>query len=482
MKVLAIVLCFLTLLEPVCAEPLGRDALQVALEQCIVTHAPTRRTTVTLKVVDLETGEVVFDRGGERLLTPASNLKIYTSACALELFGPEHRFQTTVEAHGSLEQGVLTGKLSLVGGGDAMLSHSQLGELADKVVDRWKLRRVVGEVRADNARYSSPLKGPGWMWDDDPDYYNMPVTPLMLDFNVLALELSQDDQGNLAAEKKLASDYPPIEVVEPSLLPGGRLFWRNPATDAILLARHGNLQKYLDSLEEDEVPRLTPCRPGAWIESVFQTMLRDRGVTIEEKPLRFVKPPERIGEVIYEGTPLAETLRHFNHASENAVGEVLLHEIAIAQGIQKPKWSDGAKAITEWLTDKAGLEPGSFRLVDGSGLTRYNLITADSSVKLLTYMRGHKHYKTFFAALPEYELELEKIDWPEGSLEDSNRKRVRAKPGGMSGVSTISGYLETLDGRQLVISLLANGYIGSSKPVLALRHKVWNTLVQYRAE
>ena len=187
-------------------------------------------------------------------------------------------------------------------------------------------------------------------------------------------------------------------------------------------------------------------------------------------------------DVIHKGRPLAETLRHFNHVSENAVGEVLLHEIAIKQGVERPNWSDGSQAITNWLVEQAGLESGSFRLVDGSGLSRYNLISADSSVKLLAFMQNHKHYETFFVALPEYELELEKINWPDRTESGFDANRVRAKSGGMSGVSTISGYLETLDGRQLAFSLLANGFIGPNKPVRELRHEVWNTLVQFRGE
>ena len=87
-------------------------------------------------------------------------------------------------------------------------------------------------------------------------------------------------------------------------------------------------------------------------------------------------------------------------------------------------------------------------------------------------MRGHKHYKTFFDALPAYD-----VDAGNGKMQ----KLVRAKSGGMSGVSTISGYAQTLDGRQLAFSLLGNGFIGSSKPVRDLRGQVWRVLVQYRA-
>lgn len=493
MRYLSVTLIYCALACSLCAEPLDRDALQATLDATIDQHSTARRTTVALKVVDLKTGDVLYDRGGDRLMTPASNLKIYTSACALDTFGPNHRFTTTLQAVGTLDQGVLKGELVLVGGGDAMFSAEDLITLADQAVEKWQLKQITHGVRVDNSRYAPPQKGPGWMWDDDPDYYNMPVTPLMLDFNVLELKLSQELEGQLSARKTLAAAYPYIESVNPGPLPGDRLFWREPGTDPILLAKSGDLKEYLDSLEKDETPRLTPHDPGRWIASVFQDLLEQRSVEVTDDLFarrnkrgelvgRGTKGKKVIDEITFQGQSLSKTLRHFNHKSENAIGEVLLHEIAIAHGTDQPKWSDGAKAITSWLTEQAGLEPGSFRLVDGSGLSRYSLISADSSVKLLAHMREHEHYETFFKALPEYELKLKKIHWPDQPAEEFDAIRVHAKPGGMSGVSTISGYIETLDDRQLAFSLLANGYLGRAKPVFDLRHKVWNVLVQYRAE
>jgi D-alanyl-D-alanine carboxypeptidase len=122
--------------------------------------------------------------------------------------------------------------------------------------------------------------------------------------------------------------------------------------------------------------------------------------------------------------------------------------------------------ISQWLIDEAGLEAGSFRLVDGSGLSRYNLISADSSVRLLRYLYGSEHFDAFFKSLP-----TEKVD---------GKPVVTAKGGSMSGVSTMSGYIKTDDGRLLAFSLLANGFLGNNKPVFDLRQCVWRELVRYR--
>ena len=265
-------------------------------------------------------------------------------------------------------------------------------------------------------------------------------------------------------------------------MPGKRLFWRAPSTDTILVAKRGDLKAFMEDLEEDEEPRLTPNDPGRWVASVFKKMLEKNGVEFFEAPAGRSQSESAEDSIELESRPLSEILRHFNEKSENAIGEVLLHEIAIAQGTSQPRWSDGAKAISNWLVNEAELEAGSFRLVDGSGLSRYNLISAESAVKLLQGMRDHRHFESFFAALPGYELELQNIAWPNTPAKGFDATRVWAKSGGMSGVSTISGYARTLDGRMLAFSLLANGFIGKYEPVKDLRERVWQTLVQYRHE
>ena len=433
-----------------------RETLDTLLNQ----HPTAQRTTVTLKIVDLETGKVLYDRGGDRLLTPASNLKIYTSACALDTFGPQKSFPTQIEVSGSCSNGTLDGDITLVGGGNAMLTNQELATMAKKLVEKLDLKQVKGQIIVDNSRYASPLKGPGWMWDDDPDYYNMSVTPLMVDFNVLRVHL--EPNGDEVTTFLIPdSDYPRIHRNSEDSATGRYQITREPFTHDLQVIGTGPIA---EPVEE----RKTMHDPGPWVGAVFQQMLKDLRVKFGE-PSKPFTPKSKQTVLVHSGVDLATTLKHFNHKSENAVGEVLLHEIAIATGSQTPTWSDGAKAINNWLVSTVKLDDGSFRLVDGSGLSRYNLISADSSVRLLAFMSEHKHFEEFYRALPGYKV----------NVDGKKHELVRAKSGGMSGVSTISGYLKTLEDRTLAFSLLANGYIGSNKPVLDLRGKVWETLVEY---
>jgi serine-type D-Ala-D-Ala carboxypeptidase/endopeptidase (penicillin-binding protein 4) len=483
------------------AKPMGSVPLQETLDSILDHHASGRRTTVQLKVLDLESGQVLYDRGGDRLMTPASNLKLYTSACALDLFGPDHRFPTRLVATGPVSSGLLRGNLVLVGGGNAMLSADDLMQLVDQVATDWGIRQIAGDVIVDNSRYASPTLGPGWMWDDEPATYNMPVTPLMVDFNVLAVRLVPRSDQSVAAALIPPASYPSIRHQSDSGEKNGNgpssvRVTRAPFTDTIIVKTAGPLEHPVDQ-------RLTMHDPSRWVAALVRRMLTDHGVKFGteapgSKPLR-TTPGKTDRQLVIDGPPLAETIRHFNHVSENGVGEVLLHEVAILRGKKQPTWADGAQCITDWLIQTAGLEPGSFRLVDGSGLSRYNLISADSSVRLLAMMQKEKHFDHYFHSLKAYAVDCAAIEWQAATPGDQQTsveavpwgqsngastrgERVRAKPGGMTGVSTISGYLQTLDGRTLAFSLLANGILGSKEQVLDLRATLWQTLVQYRPE
>lgn len=464
----------LTFSDAMAAESNKVGTLTERLDQILDSHPTAKRTTVTLKVVDLASGETLYDRGGDRLQVPASNLKIYTSACALDAFGADHRFKTIVRADGTIADGVLRGNLRLIGGGDAMLASGDLRKLSKRVVKELGIRQIIGKVVVDNTRYAPQLKGPGWMWDDEPSYYNMSVTPLMVDFNVLTVKLTPDAEGFVSAKLALPSDYPKLVRVDAASAANGELATRRPFREEIEF--RGDLK-----LDVPQDVRMTMHDPGPWAAGLFSQMLADEGVSIGISDAATestnVDAGSAVVELVHQGPTLAETLRHFNHVSENAVGEVLLHEIAIAHGVEQPTWSDGAKIISDWLIAKAKLEPGSFRLVDGSGLSRYNLISADSAVRLLAYLHASDDFEPFLESLPTPEVKLDKAELASGS-DKSTGPRVSSKGGSMSSVSTVSGYIRTLDGRMLAFSLLANGFIGPNGPVMDLRQQVYRELVK----
>ncbi|MBI1290957.1 D-alanyl-D-alanine carboxypeptidase/D-alanyl-D-alanine-endopeptidase [bacterium] len=432
---------------------------------------PIVQTNVGISFVDLETGQSIFAYGGSKLMTPASTLKTHTSSCAFETWGPEHRFQTTLLSSVPPSNGVLTGDLILVGGGDPMLKSSDLAAMAKALREEKGITSITGNLVLDVSRFDIPLKGPGWMWDDDPDYYNMSVSPLMVDFNVATLKTAESKSGGAPqAAFDPAADFPPIQLKAVDDITTVTI--RRRPFEEPFIVEYPSSGPYAAAKSS-----LTVLHSDQWVGSLFKGFLMQNGVELRGEVVLSHAPLEGTTLLVREGSTLDETVRHFHKVSENAVGEMLLLNLAVEANGRAGTWNDGAEVITKWLTGTAGVPEGTFRLVDGSGLSRYNVISGDSSIALLTHMWKSPLRDAWVDTLTKYEVEL-RPDAPAGL----SKYRVRAKSGGMGGVTTLIGYLETEKGRWVAFSWLANGYIGSNKPISDVRKKMLSVAVTWDPE
>ncbi|MBT6796323.1 MAG: D-alanyl-D-alanine carboxypeptidase/D-alanyl-D-alanine-endopeptidase, partial [Candidatus Marinimicrobia bacterium] len=135
-------------------------------------------------------------------------------------------------------------------------------------------------------------------------------------------------------------------------------------------------------------------------------------------------------------------------------------------------WNDGIKTVKTFLADSAGIDTSSIRIADGSGVSRYNLTSADHFIHLLTYMYTSPFKDDFLYVLPSAGFK--------GTLEDRlefTDSKIRAKSGSLSGVSCLSGYAFSPNHGPLAFSMLMNGYIGSSKDCRNLQDNILAILV-----
>jgi D-alanyl-D-alanine carboxypeptidase/D-alanyl-D-alanine-endopeptidase (penicillin-binding protein 4) len=462
-------LCFFVLVG-LLASPLAAESLDRVIRPLLDTSAVSVRTNIGLRIIDVESGEVLFDQNGTRLYTPASTLKTITSAAALHRWGPDHRFSTTVGVNGTVTDGTLVGDLVIVGGGDPMMTSGDLARLAGRIASEAGIRRIQGDLVLDLSRFAPTPFGPGWMWDDDPDYYSMTVTALMVDFNVATVRVAPaaEEGAPPTAELVPAADFPAVVLMEPAVQASRPTITRRPFEEPILVTPPAS-QAF-----EVTTSRVSVLSPGPWIASLLGRALAANGV-VHEGGLRVTHdgwPHEVL--MTAESPALREILVHFNRVSENAVGEVLLLNMAAEDGGGPATWPAGARAITGYATSTAGLAADGIRLVDGSGLSRYNLLTAEGFTTLLRHEAGKTGGTTLREVLP-----IIQVAYPEGYPADAPRDRVRAKTGGMGGVNGLVGYITTIDGRELAFAWLANGFIGPAAPVVQLRDEILGRVVAW---
>lgn len=451
------------------AEPLAER-----LERVIDAHPVAKRANLGILVVDAETGETLFAKNEHQLLTPASNGKIYTSAFALATWGKDKTFKTSIGEYAQPAGGKLDGNIALLAEGDPVLDSKTLLQMIGEYVKKRQLVAISGnvEVQAANGDLMWPfvrIKGTGWMWDDDPDTDSMSIARMMLDYNVATVVAEPTPHLEPpSASPKLVADMPEAARLRGDI---DNLFAiRRPFEEEIELLpwRPG----------ESGAPKslkYTVLQPIPWIEGVAREGFVAAGVEFEPLPegttRHYYQPASPV--LTHTSPPLSEILARFMKPSQNAIGEMLFLNLAEHHG-GAWDWPDAEKAERAWLEQTVGLAPDEFRLVDGSGLSRYNLITAAGTVKLLRFMHAHPDFAVYDASLP--------VAGVDGTLAGRMKGtpaagRVHAKTGTMSGVSCLSGYAPAADGRTLAFSILVNGYVGSSAPARDLQDKVCIELV-----
>jgi D-alanyl-D-alanine carboxypeptidase/D-alanyl-D-alanine-endopeptidase (penicillin-binding protein 4) len=437
--------------------------------ESLVSTAPVNKGEWGVLVVDAATGETLYEKNADRYFAPASNMKLLTTALALDKLGPGFRFRTTVETHGAIAQGVLSGDLILVGRGDPNLSNRKfpfdvkeefdgppeklLIELADQIVAHG-VKEISGDIVGDDSYFPRDRYPDGWEIDDMVWEYGAAISAIVLDDNSVTLALTPGDKAGDGT----------VGVVEPAT-PDFAL--RNEVTtsdkaekaDLTLVREPGSTMVVVSgTLPAKSAPQkrvLAIQEPAQHSASTLARLLADRGVKFwgTVRANHEPDPAEASRTVLAEhvSLPLGDTLKLVNKISQNLHTEILLRTAARQQG----RWAkpDDLLKFPEEFYARAGIAPGDVVQEDGSGMSRHDLVTPRALVALLLHAQKQSWFPVFFGSLP--------VAGIDGTLSDRMKKagmmgRIHAKTGSVTHVQTLSGYADTLGGRRLIFSFLSN--------------------------
>lgn len=461
----------------------GEEAVTETLTR-LLAHPTLRHSGTALLVVSLDRGDAIYAREADRLYTPASNLKLFTAAAALHYLGPDHRFVTTLASDAPLAGDTLHGNLYLVGRGDPDLVTEDLAALADSLVARG-VRTVAGRIVPVADYFTGAAWGPGWMWDDGPYWYWAYSSALTLNDNTVTVEV---EPGARVGEPVRAALDPPTSFVE--LRVSART---GPADGGSTLAieRHWapkenviDVRGVLPIGSDPVIEVRTVEDPALYATVVLSELLAERGVVLLDAPVATAAtsiasdPGDLIPIARHVSDSLAVSLRNFLKISDNLTGEQLVKVIGAEEAGAPGDYESGLAAERRFLASEVGIDTTAMVLADGSGVSRYNLLTARQVVDLLVYMSGREDLApSFLAALP--------IAGVDGTLEDRMRgtaaeRSVRAKTGSLAGVSALSGYVASAAGERLAFSLMMEFFPGSADPRRAVQDSVVAALARLR--
>ena len=458
---LYIVICAGSILLTGCAlfQPTGRpsdplDALRYDIDSVLVDSIfiPAR---TSIKVVSLDTREILYERDSKLLMRPASNMKLLTSATALNVLGTDFKFKTSVSADAPVIDGVLEGDLYFKGFGNPDLKTSDLDTLVRQIRAQG-IRAVRGRVVADVSYFDDFYWGYGWNWDDEPYQYAAFISPLSINDNCVRVK---------ATPGQNAGDSIQVEIVPPT----GFVSLINTGTTVAdtVIRRLSVTRPYKERqnvvIVDGEM--LTTSRPverqiSVWKPELYAARLltealwRD-SVLIETEPVISVTPATaRELAVHYQG--LDSMVVNLNKSSDNLSAELTLKTLcAVRRGI--PASVEGGVYLINEFLDSLGIDTTKYFIADGSGLSFHNLLTAEMITQLLTAMTDRADiFPLFYESLPIAGVDGTIRSRMKGTLAEGN---LRAKTGTISGVSSLSGYVTTLDGERLVFSMSMQNFI-----------------------
>ncbi len=450
--------------------------LQFRLRQSLA-KPEVQRGSVGVKITSLTTGKVLFEQNAEKYFMPASNMKNYTVAAALDRLGPDYRFVTSFYAATPVNSdGTLIGDLVVFGRGDVSISTRFNGsddpmKSIDPIVDKLiaaGIKKIDGSIVGDDSYFRGFAIPQGWEWDDLQWSYGAEVSGLPINDSVVAISVKPGPAG-YSCSVKIVPFNPVVRVVNGCTTgPAGsrRTLAIQKKLDQNVLELSGSLPVGNAGFDGS----VSISRPAELFAALLRQRLVERGVIVSGGH-RYVKRvdgslPTGIEILKIESAPMSTIAAHTMKPSQNMYTETLLWTLGeidrnatLAPGggttVSTADSAElGVASVRKFLSG-IGVAPDGIIQYDGSGLSRHNLITPASVVQVYTYMAKQSRYSQAWR-------ESLTIGGVDGTLRNRFRgtratNNVRGKTGTIDQVSALSGYVKTASGEELVFSMVVNG-------------------------
>lgn len=421
-----------------------------------------KTASYSIYAIHAGTGEKICDIS-PRSLPTASTMKLYTTAMALDMLGPEFTFSTSLEYSGSIDPatGILKGNLYLKGGADPAFYSSWFEEhyqncFANWILDLKKLgiTTIDGQLLTDlTALDQVPVPG-GWAWDDIGNYYGAGVYALSFRDNLYEIHFASS--ATPGAPVTVLSRKPEISGLS---LENNVVGSTRSGDHTIVYGAPGSFNQTVEGTipveQADFVVKAAMPDPPALAAATFLAQLKDSGIGVTGNAgyKEAGKGGKRILVSQLESPALKELIVPLNKESLNLYAEHLLRECGRKYG-GKPTLENGIRACLQFCRDKAIAADGFFP-VDGSGLSRSNAMTAGTLAETLKYMYDGPNRQLFFDSLP--------VAGVDGTLRNAFRgtpleKNVTAKTGSMERVRSIAGKMKTRSGQTILFAVLMNNF------------------------
>ncbi|WOD38776.1 D-alanyl-D-alanine carboxypeptidase/D-alanyl-D-alanine-endopeptidase [Nodosilinea sp. E11] len=409
------------------------------------------------------TPRTLYNRNGDRLLTPASNIKLLTTAAAAHSLGADYRLRTSV--YGMPGPGGST-MLRVVGRGDPSFTIAQIDDLVQQLTQAGV--RQVSRLIIDDSYFPGFATNPTWEWEDAQFAYAAPVNSLILDRNAVAVQVAPTQVGrplSLAWLRGLPAGPLPV-VNETTTVAAGAVavplsLWRTGDSPTLRVTGQ------MTTGSNPRTLNLAVLNPAQQFASAMEQALRQRSLPVGQTVITQTSTPISAPELAAVESPsVGELMRWANRDSDNLYAEALFKTLGVTATAAPTEASQaGGEAVKTVLTDM-GVAATALRLADGSGLSRHNLVSPLVLVETLQVMTRHPQGGAFRQSLA--------IAGQSGTLSNRLRGtalegRLQGKSGALTGNVSLSGYVQPPNYQPLVFSIVINH---SNQPASRLREQI----------
>lgn len=401
------------------------EALKFSIDS-LVNDPMFANAQIGMLILNPRTGDTLYSRNAGKLFMPASNQKVLTGALALRHLGPDYRFRTVIGKRGDLRDGVLNGDLIVIGRGDPTISDRMRGSapaamqaIADSIAARG-IRRINGSLRPGGNAFPDSIYAYGWEYDD------------------------------------LTSSGTPTDE---------------------LLFNEGQVRFIRRTPRGDTVDYVGTRNPTLAYLAALDTAFRARGIVaggVTDSIASLTEPLDTV--YLFDSPPLREILPHFLKPSQNQIGEILLKTLGLERtgvGIADSGAAVVTRQLREWGVDSSGVV-----VYDGSGLSRHDLVSPETMVKILVAMQRDTAFRVFYDGLPiagvDGTIRTRMVGTPAAN-------NLRAKTGTIEFVRSLSGYVTNADNDRLVFSFLSNHFTVPVSQITRVQDAVGVLLARYRS-
>lgn len=423
---------------------------------------------VSIAVRDRVTGEMIYDYNSLTTVKPASNMKLLTTAAALDVLGKDYRFNTSLYTTGKLANGVLKGDVYLKGQGDPTLSVEDLQQFAEELKAQG-IHKIDGRIVGDDKWFDDDLLTPGIWVGDESYYYAAPISALTTSPN------TDYDSGTIIVEAigTVVGDLPSIKVTpkigdlqivnEAQTVEAGKAntvtIERVYQTNKIVIS--GNLP--LNNTKKEWV---TVQHPTTHTLTMFQAVLADAGIDYsKEKVFQAATPNSAQLVAAKQSMTLEQLLIPYMKLSNNGIADILVKTMGKVKN-HHGSTKSGLKVLKEY-GNSINLNMADWQFEDGSGMSHENRVSSLLLSELLYKVQGEDWFNTYFNSLPVAANTDRMVG---GTLRNRLKDpltagKVHAKTGSLTGVSTLSGYLEASSGQSYIFSVLVQNKSGASTTI-----------------